>query len=60
MANNGEFSKFITEFGSNEELGEKSPETADEIDVMDEEKKKARQNATAGSGRKSIFYYDPS
>lgn len=56
MSNNGEFAKFIAEFGSKEE--ESSPKekgAEDEIDVTDGATTKARQNATAGAGRKPLL-----
>ncbi|KAF7976598.1 hypothetical protein HWV62_6090 [Athelia sp. TMB] len=49
MAKHGEFSKFITEFGSAEEKEEKEGEPHDEIDVIDD-KKVVRQNATRSAG----------
>ena len=53
MSNDGEFARFIAEFGSKEE--ESVPkEKQDEIEVIDDVAAKARQNATAStSGRKS-------
>ncbi|KZP02968.1 hypothetical protein FIBSPDRAFT_769650 [Athelia psychrophila] len=50
MANNGEFCKFITEFGSAEEKEEEEDEQTDDIDVIDDGKKLIRQNATPGAG----------
>jgi ABC-type multidrug transport system ATPase subunit len=49
MTNDGEFSKFVTEFGSNDEATKQDGEGA-ETDVIDEVKTKARQNATSNGG----------
>jgi len=49
MANDGEFSKFVTEFGSNDEATKQDGEGG-ETDVIDEVKTKARQNATSNGG----------
>lgn len=53
MSNNGEFARFIAEFGSKEE--ESSPkEKQDKTEATDDVASQARQNATAStSGRKS-------
>ncbi|KIM84372.1 hypothetical protein PILCRDRAFT_96946 [Piloderma croceum F 1598] len=49
MANDGAFSKFVTEFSSNDEATEQDGEGA-ETNVIDEVKTKARQNATSNGG----------
>lgn len=53
MSNNGEFARFIAEFGSKEEKS--SPkEKQDKTEATDDVTTQARQNATAStSGRKS-------
>ena len=58
MAKNGEFSKFITEFGSAEEKEEKGEEPHDEIDVIDD-KKVVRQNATPSAGLMQVYFISP-
>ncbi|KAJ7593418.1 ABC transporter [Mycena floridula] len=52
MTRNGEFSKFITEFGSNEqEEEEQKEEEVEAVDDIDEAKKaEARKKAVAGAG----------
>jgi len=49
MANDGEFSKFVTEFGSNDEVTKQDGEGV-ETNVIDEVKTNARQNATSNGG----------
>lgn len=48
MSKDGEFSKFINEFGSTEK--EKEGDPMDQIDAIDDSKKLMRQNATPSSG----------
>lgn len=55
MAKNGEFSKFITEFGSAEEKEEKAGEPVEDVGVVDDGKKIARQNATASAGIMQVW-----
>jgi hypothetical protein len=56
MGNNGEFSKFVTEFGSKDEVTKQGDETADDVDVIDDSKAKARQNATSSGGMMQVGY----
>jgi hypothetical protein len=50
MANEGEFSKFVTEFGSKDESTTQDGEAVDEVNIVDEAKVKARQNAISNGG----------
>ena len=54
MANDGEFSKFVTEFGTKDESSKQDGEGTGEIDVIDDAKTKARQNATSGGGMMQV------
>lgn len=54
MSSNGAFSKFITEFGSEEESTEKDGEAAEEVVIADNVNTKARQDATPSSGMMQV------
>lgn len=56
MANKGEFSRFVTEFGSKDESAERGGEALDDVDVIDDAKVKARQNATSDGGIMQVGY----
>jgi hypothetical protein len=54
MANNGEFSRFVTEFGSKDESTEQDGEAVDELNVIDDAKTNARRNATSSGGMMQV------
>jgi hypothetical protein len=54
MASNGEFSRFVTEFGSKDKSTERDGEVAGQIDLIDDAKTRARQNAVSGSGMMQV------
>lgn len=50
MASDGEFSKFVIEFGVKNDSTMEDGEAADGVDVIDDIKTKARRNAVSSGG----------